>query len=202
MAGPSKDGGQRTWSWMQVTDSFPTVSGTEEYSLRQDVQVLHELWIQGTNRTLLVRIPTTQRRRFVPDPSQYSGVPTMWDEAGVDTTGAKIVSLFPVPGGVYTVYYRFHKHVLPARQDQQDLRAYWGMPANVIECVIQMATALSFKGIDDDRYQLERGEAETMVDAAYAVDQVKGNTTIRVPANNTDDYHGGPKLPPAFGPSW
>lgn len=194
-------GHDRNWSWLKITSSFTTSASTETYSLDKPVRQLLHFYAQGDNRRVIKRIPSTQFRQYVPNPSLYSGLPTMWDEQGVDSTGSKIISLFPVPTAVETIYYQYFRHILPIKQDQQDLWSYWGMPPNVIECVIQMATALMFKGIDDDRYQLERGEAEAMTADAFGADQSKGgNTVIRSPMNDPDAYiSGDPMLPPAFG---
>jgi hypothetical protein len=59
-----------------------------------------------------------------------------------------------------------------------------------------MATALSFKGLDDARYKSERQEAETMIQDAFMADQFNGNTEIRVPGTDPDRHlGGGPQLP-------
>lgn len=192
-------GNERKWSWMQVNEAFNTVSDKETYSLNQDVRELLQFWKTGENRGTIDRIGPSQFRKYVPDATVYSGVPRMWDEQGVDTNGAKIISLFPIPNGIYEVNYRYFRHLLPVRNDQTNLWAYWGMPPNVIECLIQMTTALMFKGIDDSRYKLERGEAEAMIQDAYSADQVKGNTTIRVPGTDPDNMWSDPMLPPNFG---
>lgn len=192
-------GHDRKWSWMLVNDSFNTVSGIENYHLNQDVRDLLLFWKTGENRGTIDRIGTGLFKKYVPDTTVYSGVPRMWDEQGVDTNGAKIISLFPVPGGVYEINYRYFRHLLPLRNDQNDLRSYWGMPPNIIEaCLIPMATALLYKHVDDDRYKTERGEAEAQIELAYGADQQKANTVIRVPGDDPDRFYSDPMLPPNF----
>jgi hypothetical protein len=194
-------GHDRKWSWLYVVDSFETAADVETYSLNQDTRSLLMLWKTGDNRGPIDRIPSRQFRKYVPDESTYSGVPRLWDEAGVDTNGSKVISLFPVPDNTYTVKYQYYRHLLPVRNDQTNLWAYWGMPPNIIEILIQMATALTFKGIDDDRYQTDIAEAEAMIVDAYAADQEKGNTIIRAPAEDPDNFFSdGPMMPWNFGP--
>lgn len=194
-------GHDRKWSWMLKNDSFNTVSEKETYSLAQDARDVLHFWKGGENRGKISRIGAQQFRDYVPDATVYSGVPSMWDEQGVDTNGAKVISLFPIPNGVYEVNYRFFRHLLPVRNDQNNLWAYWGMPPNIIEgCLIPMATALLYKGIDDDRYKLERGEAEAQIELAYGADQQKANTRIRIPAMDPElNFVDGPLLPPEYG---
>lgn len=193
-------GDDRDWSWMHVIDTFTTATGVEEYTLNADVRDILQMWKTGSNRGPIDRIGPKQFRRFVPDTTVYNGVPRMWDDRGVDSSGSKIISLFPIPSGAYTINYQYFKHITPIRNNQVDVRSWWGMPPNVIECVIQMATALTFKGMDDARYKAERAEAEAMVQNAFMADQRKGATVIRVPSEDPDNaFSDGPMLPPTWG---
>ena len=73
------------------------------------------------------------------------------------------------------------------------------MPPNVIECLIEYATALSWKGIDDRRHTEQLGQAEAMVQDAYSADQENLDTTQRIPFDDSEDLFDEPVFEARFG---
>lgn len=192
-------GGNRRWSWALVKDSFMAASGVEEYSLNQDVGTLQMVWLEGNNRQKLDRIPSRQFRELVPDPINDSGIPRLYDFNGVDSNGCKVITLYPIPSGQVEVFYRYRRLLLPIQNGETNVWARWGMPPNIIECLIEYATALSFKGIDEARHDRQLAQAEAMVLDAYGDDQENMDTRIRIPFDEEMEDEGEVLLPPQFG---
>lgn len=189
-------GNNRQWKFLKKVETFTTSSGVSEYTLNTDVDEILLFWKTGSHRGSLTRIPPGQFRKYVPDESVYSGIPNLWDDMGTDSNGSMVVALWPIPSGSVEVKYQYYRRPVPLRNGGDNLIARWGMPPRVIECVIQMATALTFKGIDDARYKAERAEAEAMIQDCFMADQFNGNTEIRVPGRDPDEIiGGGPQLP-------
>jgi hypothetical protein len=191
---------KRRWSWLWVNDYFLTISGTEEYSLPLDVQDVMEFWIQDSNRQKLDRIPTGKFRELVPDATSDSGTPRLYDWRGVDSNGAKVVSLWPIPSADdLKIYYRYKRYITPIVNIQDNVRAKWGMPPDVIEGLVEWATALAFVGINDARQKEHMQIAETIIDQAYADDQENQDTTYRMTPFEGDSMDDGPVFESRFG---
>lgn len=189
-------GANRQWRFLKKVETITTSASVSEYTLNTDVEEILLFWKTGSHRGPLTRIPEGQFRAFVPDESVYTGIPNLWDDEGVDSNGSMVVSFWPIPSGAVEIKYQYYRRLVPLRNPQQNLIAVWGVPPRVIEAIIQMATALTFKGIDDARYKAERAEAEEMAEAYFIADQFNGNTEIRVPAVHPGELiGGGPQLP-------
>ncbi len=193
-------GQDRRWSWLQTKDSFVTASLVNEYSLNQDVRTIHQLWLPDLNRQRIDRIPTSKFVELVPNPTAATGIPRLFDEEGVDSSGAKIVSLYPMPSSVLTINYRYTKQMLPILDDNTDILQWWGLPLNLLECLTQKAAALASQGVNGARFLELNGMAEQIIAEAYACDQAKPWTSFRAPLGDEwDMIADGPSLPPQFG---
>lgn len=192
-------GNNRRWSWLMVKDSFYTSQGVEEYSLNQDVAVVQMLWMQGDNRQKLDRIPSARFRELVPNSTVDGGNPRLYDYAGVDSSGCKVVTLWPLPDSQLEIFYRYRRFIMPIQDKEANVWSRWGMPPNVIECLIEYATALSWKGIDDRRHTEQLGQAEAMVQDAYGADQENLDTTQRIPFDDSEDLFDEPVFEARFG---
>jgi len=192
-------GNNRRWTWLMIKDSFHTSQGIEEYSLNQDVAVTQMFWMEGSNRQKLDRIPSARFRELVPNSTEDSGNPRLYDFAGVDSSGCKVVTLWPIPGGDLEIFYRYRRFILPIQDKEANVWGRWGMPPNVMECLIEYATALMFKGVDDRRHNEQLGQAEAMVLDAYAADQENLDTTQRIPFDHDQFYNDEPVFEARFG---
>lgn len=193
-------GFDRRWTWLQVKDTFDTVIQQQEYSLRDDMKVLHQMWMQGTNRQRIDRIPTSQFVERVPNPDLATGIPRLFDEQGVDSSGAKVISLYPNPNAALTVYYRFTKRIMPPRDPSATIQTLWGMPAELLEPLVQKATAFALQGVNSARYEELNQLAEMLINDAYACDQAKPHTTYRaVMVEGRENIMDGPMLPSTYG---
>lgn len=193
-------GHDRRWTWLQTKDIFKTTGQVREYSIRQDVKTIHQMWMQGANRQRIDRIPTSQFVERVPNPDLATGIPRLFDEEGVDSSGAKIVSLYPIPASALDIYYRFTRQIMPPRAPEADIRVLWGMPPTMLEVLTQKAASLALQGTNSSKSTELAGMAEQLIDAAYAADQAKPATTYRAPMiDGRDAITDGPMLPPSFG---
>ncbi len=174
-------GQDKRWTWLQVKDSFNTIAQTREYSLRDDMKVLHQMWMQGTNRQRIDRIPTSSFVERVPNPDLATGIPRLYDEEGVDSSGAPVISLYPIPASALEVFYRFTRQLNPPKDDSADIRVVWGMPINLLEALTNKAAALCLQGVNSSRFDILNATAEAMIAEAYASNQSKTPTTYRAP---------------------
>lgn len=192
-------GEQRKWSWLRVKDFLTTVASVNEYSIRRDAKVIHEFWIPGTNRQRLDRLPTSIFTERVPNPELATGIPRLFDEQGVDSSGAKVFSFYPVPNDAIEIWYRFTRQILPFKDDSKDIRALWGFPEHMLEPLIQKSAALTVQGHNAERFLELDANAEALIAVAYADDQLKTNTTYRAPMiQSRDAQPDGPMLPPQY----
>lgn len=193
-------GNDRRWSWLKTKDSFNTVSSQREYSIREDVKFIHQMWMEGVNRQRIDRIPTSQFVEQVPNPELSTGIPRLFDEEGVDSTGAPVISLYPVPASALEVKYRFTRDILPFKDDSNDIRVIWGMPPRLLEALTQKAAALAIQGTNSQKFRELDALAESLIEDAYAADQAKPYTTYRAPMiEGRDAISDGPQLPPTYG---
>lgn len=180
-------GTNRRWTWLKVKDTFNTISATREYSIRRDVKVLHQLWMSGANRQRIDRIPTSTFVERVPNPTEASGNPRFYDEEGVDSSGAKILSLYPVPASILEINYRFTRQIVPILTPEADIRSYWGVPEHLLEALTNKAAAFAMRGANNTKAMELEGLANAQIDEAYASDQESTPTTFRAPMQEGRD---------------
>lgn len=170
----------KRWNWLRVKDSVLTTLGEEEYSLPEDFRKEEMFWIQGSNRQKLDRISSRRARELAPDQTIASGVPRLYDFNGVDSSGCRILTLYPNPSASgIEVFFRYSRHVMPIRDDAKDVRATWGMPPDVIEALTQKASALAIQGVNSARYFQMNKEADTLIQELYDDDQSHPDATYQ-----------------------
>lgn len=188
-------GNNRRWTWLRTKDSFTTVANVREYSLRLDAKEITKFWMEGSNRGEIIRVP----EGFDEDGAITSGSPSLFDWRGVDSNGAKVVEFYPLPGAGIEIFYRFYRHITPVKDGGVDLRSAWGIPPNICELLIEVATALAWQGINDKRFYEQVNMATTMIQDAYDADQENIATRYRQKSQESDDRDDGPRFEPRFG---
>lgn len=192
-------GHDRKWSWLRVKDSFYTVAGTREYSMQAEVRGdIAQMWMEGAHRGKLTRIPTTQFVNAEPDVNTTSGTPMFFDYEGVDSSGCRVISLFPTPASAIQVFLRYTREIQPISDESKDVRAYWGLPASMLNALIQKSAALVVQGVSTERYDILNNAAEMIIADAYAADQSMSNTKYRAPMIGSEDQDMDPRLPPQY----
>lgn len=190
----------RRWSWLRTVWELNTAQGVREYSLDVSLKKIHQIWVTGLSRQKIDRIPTGKFVELVPNPEQSQGIPRLYDLEGVDSQGAIVASFYPVPSGVYLIKYRGTKKALPIREDETDVRAWWGMPDSLHEALLQKAAALACQGVNNAKYTELNAAAEALIEDEYASDQASPGTTYRAPmGDDWDAMSDGPMLPPQYG---
>lgn len=194
-------GHDRNWSWLRVKDSLYTSSGIREYSLPEGLRAdIEHFWMEGSYRGKLTRIPTNRFVKAEPDASTTSGTPQFFDYEGVDSSGCMQFSFFPVPSARIQIHFRGTREIVPIDDDDKDVRAYWGLPQSMLEPLIKKAAAICVQGVSTQRFEQLSGEADALIEAAYAADQSRKNTTYRAPmieASGGPEFDD-PRLPPQF----
>ena len=187
----------RKWSWLKVVGSFDTIVDEIEYSL-SDVEKIHQMWIQDTNRRVLDEVTDEKFTKAVPDRTEASGTPSCYREEGVDSNGDKIISLYPVPSEVEEIFYRYTRRINPINNDEQDIRVAWGIPPSVLEPLTLLAAAMCCQGSNQRKYTELKLEAEAEIERAYAEDQHSPNKVYRAPIHGAAPRDDGPQLPPTY----
>jgi len=193
-------GTNKRWSWLKVKDTFNTISGTREYSLTRDVKVLHQMWIDGANRQRIDRLPTSTFVERVPNPDDATGTPRLYDEEGVDSSGAKVISLYPVPSSILEINFRYTRQIVPILTPEADIRSYWGLPAHLLEALTTKSAAFALRGVNGTKSMELEALANAQIDEAYASDQEGTTTTFRAPMQEgRDRFSDDVMLPPTYG---
>lgn len=194
-------GHDRKWSWLRVKDSFNTVADIREYSLQREVRAdISHFWMEGASPGRIERVPTGQLLDVEPDPESVTGTPSLFDYEGVDSSGAVVVSFYPTPSGIFEIFYRYTRRIKPLNDVDKDVRAYWGLPDEMLEALTQKAAALCVQGMSTERFMNLTAIADRLIEDAYAADQSRTNTRYIAAMIGEDGGPGpGPRLPPEFG---
>lgn len=190
------------WSWLMKFDAtFNTTSGTETYTLGAGVKKIYALYYSDNVRRKL-RLMDDRRFREV---FTYNVTPTgtpLWYRLGGRSTinGRRQVKLFPVPNATIAMYYDYRQEMPLLVNSTDDVRVVTGMPDHMVDALIEMATAISFREQDDSDYQSAIQEAEARLQRLLAEDETEIDDRIRM-ANFEGDsvYYGDPVLPPQYG---
>lgn len=194
-------GHDRKWSWLRTKDSLTTTIGVREYSLQREVRAdISHFWMEGAARGKIYRVSTGRFVKAIPDPDNYSGNPYLFDYEGVDSSGCLVVSFFPTPAAATEIFYRYTRQIKPINDEDKDVRAYWGLPQNMLEVLTQKAAALAVQGVNGTRFKELNADAEAMLQDAYSCDQSRTNTNFIAPMQGEGEPLGeGVLLPPEFG---
>lgn len=197
-------GHDRKWSWRKTKDSFFTLANVREYSMQRDVRAdIQHFFMEGANRGIITRIPTTKFVKIEPDANTTTGTPTMFDYEGVDSSGCIVVSFYPIPASAIEVFFRYTKLIKPLSDPDKDVRTYWGLPDNMLNALTQKAAAFCVQGTNQEKYMELNAGAEAEIALAYAADQARSNTRyIAKTLGNHDRVDGDPLLPPQFEREW
>jgi len=189
------------WSWRETFDtSVATVSGTETYVLAANVKHITALWIQDTARRKLRLIDNRRFRQIYTQATTPQGTPLYYRTYGRDaTTGYRKIALYPVPNAVFTVKYDYQKEMDLLVNNTDDVRVVTGMPDHMVDALIELATAISYREQDDSDYQSAMAESMARWRALYDEDNTEIDDVIRAAS---DDGGGGgyedPILPPSY----
>ena len=193
-------GHDKRWSWLRGYDTFQTICDQFTYSLPTYVKKEHLMWMEGRSRQKLDRIPERRFRELAPNPKLAKGIPRLYGFEGVDSEGAIMIFLYPVPNLVLTIHFDFAKRIVPAPSPNIAFTQWWGMPNQMREILVKKAASIGLEAVDDERAPTWKQDVEAMIQEAYASDQSHPDTTYRAPMNEVDDMlSDGPMLPASYG---
>lgn len=98
--------GKRNWNALRQSVLVPTVAGTYQYSVTGTGEGFAIAYVhEDTTDTDLIKAPSGQwmTHKLLSDTTQAQ--PQYYDVNGVDTSGDPLIDLYPIPDGVYNIYF-------------------------------------------------------------------------------------------------
>lgn len=197
------------WSWQRVyAQAFPgatsvTVASQFEYSVRNCLRIT-SLYMASPIQRRLVLQGDRDFRRMYPN-ATATGTPYYYVQRGrtADSTNKDIqkVGLYPIPDAAYTLLWDGVKPISLLSADTDDVREVTGMPVRMVDILIEMATAIGWKEIDDGDAAVQMQEVLTRLKGAYADDNhdVEDVQILAPFEGESLDKIFDPTLPPNFG---
>lgn len=162
------------WSWQKFYgESINTVSGQAIVTF-QDVFEVTSMYMAAPYQKKLVLIEDRQFRAQYPNDT-FTGCPYFYRLAGTSKSveNAIEIGFYPIPDAVYTISYDGVRPIALPTSLSQDIRQYTGMPANIVDIVIDMATAIGYEADDDVDENSRFMRAVARMESAYQKDQSK-----------------------------
>lgn len=146
------------WPWQRIyNQSFSTVASTEEYEIA-GVKEITCVFLNSPLQRKLRKLEDREFRAMYPN-NTATGTPYFYRDLGWSTTtvDTKKIGLYPIPDSVATIKYDAVRAIQELTSDTQDVRLITGMPKHLINLLIEIATTLGWKEMDDqdDRANLE-----------------------------------------------
>lgn len=194
------------WSWQKVyAQAFPgatsvTVNGTFEYSVKNCLEI-HSLYFDPTNSNvgrLILMGDREFRQRY--SQANATGRPYLYLERGranADTNNldTQKIGLYPIPDAAYTLKWDGIKPISLLTSASDDVRVVTGMPVSMIDILIEMATAIGWKEIDDAQAAEQMQEVMVRLKGMYQKDNhsIEDNHVFR--SFEGEDFYRDPTLP-------
>jgi hypothetical protein len=151
-------------------------------------------------RTLTL-IEERRFRELYPN-SNFSGAPFYWRRAGQSKTNlnSQIISLYPIPDAIYALKWDGIKEMTLLSADTDDIRAVTGMPSKYVNMIIELATSIGFKELDDSQYGEQFQECLLRLKGLYGDDQTEiDDQLVFATLDNFDsNFFQDPILPPQY----
>lgn len=137
----------------QSSTTFVTVAGTSKYTMVAGVARI--MGIRDTSNDLALRNMSWEwYQENVPDPSSTTGNPTVWVPAGLDSTLALTIALYPTPSSIQTLALDYARNI-------DDITTNSGVvlvPPDFQWVIEAGAKMLEYERQDDRRYPAAREE--------------------------------------------
>lgn len=189
------------WSWQYLfAQTLNTVASQEVYEVSNVVKINSIYTAQPIQRRLTL-VEDRKFRSMYPNNTAV-GAPYYWRRMGSSSTtvDTQKVGLYPIPDTVYNLKYDCVAPITLLTSDTDDIRLITKMPSHHVDLVIEMATAIQWKEIDDAQAAEQMQECLLRLKAAYADDVSEiDDKLIMAPleADNIDRYFD-PTLDPRF----
>lgn len=187
------------WSWQRVyAQTFATVASTEAYSVA-GIKAITKVFLASPIQRDLDLIEDRLFRQIFPN-NTATGTPCYYREYGwsLTTVNTRKIALYPIPDAVYTVNYDGVRAIQLLTSDTEDVRTSTGMPQHLVDLLIEMATAVGFKELDDEQAKAQMDECLTRLGAAYFNDQTNIDDRIIMAPDYSLARNLDPVLPPQY----
>ena len=198
------------WSWQRVYEQpFPNaaapvlVANQKVYTVSNCLRI-ESIFLRSPIQRRLVMLEDRQYRRMYPNDTA-TGTPYYYRLPGrtnVDNQhlNSRNVGFYPIPDSGYTVLWDGVAPINYLLNTTDDIRVLTGMPDFLVDLVIEMATAIGWKEIDDADGQAQMAEVLKRLKGAYSDDQNEiDSRLIMAPFESEDiDRYFDPQLNPNF----
>lgn len=200
------------WEFQKVYEQdFPgattvTVAGTKTYNVKNCLRI-NSLYMTSPIERRLTLIGDREYRRLYPNDT-LRGTPHSYlhrGRAGNTASPAAYdtlkVGLYPIPDAAYTLKWDGVRPITLLSADTDDVRIVTGMPVNLVDILIEMATAIGWKEIDDGDSAVQLEEVLARLKGAYNDQNHDIEDRMRMaPFESEDaDRFRDPVLPPEYG---
>lgn len=162
------------WSWQKFYgDTVDTVVNEAIVTLPNVFEVT-SMYMASPYQKKLVLIEDRQFRAQYPNDT-FTGCPYFYRLTGTSKSNADAIDVgfYPIPDSTYTIKFDGVRPISLPTSLSQDIRQYTGMPANIVDIVIDMATAIGYEADDDVDESSRFARAVARMEAAYQKDQSK-----------------------------
>jgi hypothetical protein len=197
------------WSWQRVySQPFPsagapvTVSGQTVYGVPNCLR-LESLYASSPIQRRLKLLDDRQFRRMYPNDTAI-GFPYFYRHMGRRNAGIAVdtlqIGLYPIPDAAYTILWDGVREITLMVNDTDDVRVLTGMPVTMVDILIEMATAIGWKEIDDSDAASQMQEVMIRLKGLYGKDQHDiEDVNIMAPFDSDDlNRYNDPQLDPRF----
>lgn len=198
-----------TWSFQHVYQQpFPGVAPSNVTVANQisyvmpNVLKVHTLYMRTPVQRRLQRLEDRKYRRMYPNDTAV-GTPYYYREMGraTGTQDNLQIGLYPIPDAAYTLYWDGIVAIPLLVNDTDDFRLVCGIPGYFADIIIEMATAIGWKEVDDQDQGAQLQEVLMRLKSIYEEDQNSiEDRLIMAPFESEDvDRYFDPMLDPRFG---
>jgi hypothetical protein len=200
------------WSWQAVyAQAFPgatavTVASQDTYNVKGCLRIASLYMASPIQRRLVMQDDRSFRRMYPNATAVGTPYYYMHRGRGGNTSSPAAydtlkVGLYPIPDAAYTLLWDGVRPITLLTADTDDVRIVTGMPVTLVDILIEMATAIGWKEIDDGDAAVQMQEVLTRLKAAYADDthDIEDVHILAPFEGDALDKIFDPTLPPNFG---
>lgn len=191
------------WPWQYAyQQSVSTVAAQTTVDITNAIKVT-SLYMSSPIQRNLVLVEDRQFRAMFPNDT-FTGCPYFYHVYGNSYTTANTLklALYPIPDAIYSLKFDVIRPINLLSSDTDDIRVVTGMPSNLVDLVVEMATAIGYKADDDVKSGEQMKEAMLRLQQAYedATTQIN-DRLIAAPFGDYDTVADAmPLFPPQY--SW
>lgn len=196
------------WSWQKVVEqAFPgatsvTVAGTATYSVKNCIEMQSLYFDPSSSNVGRLLLMDDREFRRLYQQTTATGRPYLYLHRGRvnDATNKDVlkIGLYPIPDAAYTLKWDGIKPISLLTATTDDVREVTGMPVTMVDILIEMATAIGWKEIDDQAATVQMQEVMVRLREAYNRDNhdIEDNHVMR--SDPGPDPYMDPRLPPQY----